>query len=238
VNRSTRYRCKAERCLAAESVTRSAPRLVLILRSVIALVLSMNALMTTGCATSAVCARKPPYRQVRGAIREIALFTNAASNQWMAIIRCDTSTPDGIQALTTNGCLVLSAYDNGNSAIARRVVEVLRGQPCTAEISFGACGDKWLMTVFGKRIGPNSDTDSESISWRSVGTDSDVIGGNIVCNIPKAAIAYSYRALASRPVFYAEQVVLFPLALCADIVTSPFQIAIKVVEGQMKKMWP
>ncbi len=238
MNRGTRHWWKAECCFVAEGSIHGALRLLLILRSVVALVLLLGALMTAGCATFAVCARKPPYRQERGTVREIALFTDAGSNQWTALIRSDTSTPDGIQSMTTNGCIVLSAYGNRSPVSTRRVVEVLHGQRCTAEISFGACGDEWLMTVYGKRIGPFSDTDSVYIPWRFVGTDSAATGSKTVCRIANAAITYSYRPPASRLAFYAGQVVLLPLALCADIVTSPFQIAMKVVECQMKKMWP
>jgi len=220
------------------NATHGVLRELLILRTVVALVLLMTALLTAGCATSAVCARKPPYRQMRGAVKEIALHANAGSNQWMALVTCDKRTPVGIQAMTTNGCLVLAA-DKGNSIIVRRVVEAMRGQPLAAGISFiTSRPDLCSMTVGGHMTGWDS-LHYEHINWALVGTDPSTIGGEIVCTIPDANITYTYKPPSSRPIFYAEQVVLFPLALCADVVTFPFQVVLIAIGGSIHAaMWP
>jgi len=164
-------------------------------------------------------------------MKEAVLFTNTESNRWVALVRCDNKTPSRIRALSTNDTIVLD-FCRGNE-LKNLVFGVLNsekyGGTRTAYFRAGSLSrHEWSMYMGGG-----------TTWWRVRRTDSSEIPGEMALAIPDPHIRYDMSVLGTRLMFYGEQVILLPLAVCADVVTCPFQLVMMHVGNQMKKaMWP
>jgi hypothetical protein len=190
----------------------------------------LSALLTAGCATSAVLARKPSYRHVDGRLKEVSLFTDAESNRWVAVVKCDHRTPERIRALATNDGIVLNYHT---------------GTPPEHIVFYIINGQKYDRTPFASCSAGSSPYNEWSMytgcgsTWRVDGAVTSAIPCERVLVIPDPTIRYDKFVLGTRLVFYGEQTVLLPLAVCADVVTFPFQVVLYMIGGRIQAaMWP
>lgn len=173
-----------------------------------------SAVLSTGCATSTVCDRHPRFRRVEGQMKQVGLYPSARSNLWIAVVVCDDRTPQVVRQLTTDNTIRLECEGNMDSVIEHDAMAAKEGYPRGAVLRLSSSRPtKWHMYAY-----------SASSEWHLVSSVPAQSIAREVCLIPNPSVTYVIDPMGTRLVFWTEQTVLLPLAVCWDVVTSPVQL--------------